>query len=222
MSAKKIANSRLLNSDLLFFKILARIIMFVSGSRLGKTKTIIHGLFWHTTIRSCSKTNIVRIGNGSIIKKTKFYIRGSNCQIIIGENVVLDRVSITLLDNNSFIIIGKNTEIGHGTSLCSGEGKTIEIGDECLFSYNNELRNTDSHSIYDGEKTRVNPGRNIKIGNNVWVGQNCLFLKGAEIPDGCVVGARALVNKSFSEKNSLLVGMPAKMVKKNIFWDKNR
>lgn len=39
-----------------------------------------------------------------------------------------------------------------------------------------------------------------------------MFLDGAELGDGCVVGANAVVAKKFSD-NVVLAGIPAKIVK---------
>ena len=55
--------------------------------------------------------------------------------------------------------------------------------------------------------------KGIKIGNDCWIGAGAVFLDGAELGDGCVVGANSVVNKKFDD-NSIIVGMPAKMIKK--------
>jgi len=50
----------------------------------------------------------------------------------------------------------------------------------------------------------------IIIGNDVWIGANAIILPEVTIADGCVVGAGAVVTKSFTEKNCVIVGNPAK------------
>jgi len=50
----------------------------------------------------------------------------------------------------------------------------------------------------------------IIIGNDVWIGANAIILPEVTIADGCVVGAGAVVTKSFTEKNLIIVGNPAK------------
>ena len=49
----------------------------------------------------------------------------------------------------------------------------------------------------------------INIGNRVWLGLGSSILKGTTIAEGCVVGAFAVVAKSFKTPNSLIVGSPA-------------
>lgn len=58
----------------------------------------------------------------------------------------------------------------------------------------------------------------IKIGNHVWIGINATILKGVTIGDGAIIAAGAVVNKDV-EENSLVGGVPAKILKKNIFWE---
>lgn len=45
-----------------------------------------------------------------------------------------------------------------------------------------------------------------------------MFLKDSGVGNDCVIGARALLNKKFIESNVVLVGIPAKIVKRKINW----
>ncbi|MBR6364338.1 MAG: acyltransferase [Alphaproteobacteria bacterium] len=95
----------------------------------------------------------------------------------------------------------------------------IEIGDDCLFSWGISIRTGDHHTILQqGSHTILNKNKNIKIGDRVWVGSDVLILKGAEIPNDTVIGARSIVTKKFQETNTILAGTPAKVVKHNIEW----
>src|SRR5690606_5050230 len=51
----------------------------------------------------------------------------------------------------------------------------------------------------------------VKIGNNVWFGENCTVLKGFTIGDNCVVGYGSVVTKDIPP-NSVAVGIPARVV----------
>lgn len=50
------------------------------------------------------------------------------------------------------------------------------------------------------------------IGNDCWLAANVTVLKGSEICDGAVVGAKSLV-KGKVESNSVVVGVPCKIIK---------
>ena len=99
------------------------------------------------------------------------------------------------------------------------EASVVEIGAGCLFSQSVQFRPSDAHKIFDlTTNTRINAPVPIRIGASVWVGQEVLFLKGANVPAGCIVGARSLVNKSFDEENCILAGVPAKIVRRQVRW----
>ncbi len=46
----------------------------------------------------------------------------------------------------------------------------------------------------------------IIIGNNVWIGANCVILKNVTIGNNCVIGANSTITKNI-EKNKVVVGL---------------
>lgn len=52
------------------------------------------------------------------------------------------------------------------------------------------------------------------IGNNVDIGYGAVIIGDIEIADDIIIGANALVNKSFLEKGVVIAGVPAKIIKK--------
>ena len=58
----------------------------------------------------------------------------------------------------------------------------------------------------------------IVIGSHVWIGSRVSVLKGSVIPDGCVVASSSVVKSIFTEKNALIAGNPAKIVRQNVSW----
>lgn len=63
-----------------------------------------------------------------------------------------------------------------------------------------------------------------KIGNNVYIGPGAVIYGDIEIADGCYIGANAVVNRSFLEPNSVIAGVPAKVIKYDSenWWKKNK
>lgn len=93
------------------------------------------------------------------------------------------------------------------------------VGDNCLFSYDVTLRSTDAHSIFDKDMNLINRASNFYIGNHVWIGHHVEILKNACILDGTIIGACSLVVKKQKETNVILVGVPAKVLKRDVTWD---
>lgn len=113
------------------------------------------------------------------------------------------------------VLIGKDFSANSGLEISGFDepGLTVRIGDDCMFSWNVCLRPCDSHTVFDLESGKaLNKGRDIVIGNHVWAALNTTFLKGARVPDNCVVGYGSVVTKTFDKPFSLIVGSPARRV----------
>ena len=105
---------------------------------------------------------------------------------------------------------------------CQENNKTIEIGNDCMLSNNIIIRTSDSHPVYDiTSGVRINPAKEVKIGEHVWIAPNTKIMKGAEIGNGCIIGSDTTVSKS-TPANTLVVGRPARVVKENVRWTRER
>lgn len=122
--------------------------------------------------------------------------------------------------SDTSIIMGRNNRIIDAFLTTADNGTSMTIGNSCLFSANVIVRTSDSHSIIDSTtKQRINYGRNVSIGNMVWVGYGVTILKGSVIGDNTAIGTESLVSGSQIPPNSIAVGIPAKIVKSNVEWD---
>ncbi len=111
--------------------------------------------------------------------------------------------------------LGDQTYLHPFCKIIASQG--IEIGSGCAISWEVSLIDDDFHSIdYPGKKQGSPTG--IRIGNNVWIGAGATLLAGTRIADGCVVAANSTVRGEFLEKNCLIAGHPAEVIRKDITW----
>lgn len=89
--------------------------------------------------------------------------------------------------------LGK-VKIGRGTYIGPNVG---------LVSTNHKLDNLDEHEEPE----------NITIGENCWLGMNCVILPGVTLGEKTIVGAGAVVTKSFPRGHCIIGGNPAKIIK---------
>ena len=68
-----------------------------------------------------------------------------------------------------------------------------------------------SHSI-DLEQNRQS-STPVRVGDYCFIGTNCVLLGGSALPDFCVLGAKSLLNKSFTDTYQLYGGVPARPIK---------
>ena len=78
----------------------------------------------------------------------------------------------------------------------------------------------DVHNIYDRKtKELLNlPGGSINIGEHCWIGQNAYIGKNVRLPNNCIIGAFAVVTKSFNEEYCAIAGNPAKIIRRDVEW----
>jgi len=82
------------------------------------------------------------------------------------------------------------------------------------------IRTGDGHTIVDkGSRDPLNEPQDVVIDRHVWIGARCMLLKGTKIRADSVVGAMSLVNRKFEEKNLLIAGVPARVIREGIDWD---
>lgn len=120
-----------------------------------------------------------------------------------------------IIMGNKIVIAGKGTNTVHSFSVSGGcyiqAINGIILGDGIRFAPGVKIISA-NHDLSDINKSVKAPP--VKIGNHVWIGANVVILPGVEIADNCVVGAGSVVTKSVNEKNSVLVGNPARVIRK--------
>jgi acetyltransferase-like isoleucine patch superfamily enzyme len=170
------------------------------------------------------KNNEVVIGKNTRLKNVKIEVTGNNNTITIGENVAFYEAGTFLISgDNCHITIGNKVTVG-SASFHAGEGNTnISVGEDCMLSRDIKFATSDFHSIIDiTTNTRINKAADVFVGNHVWIGNSVIMYKGSHVSDNSVVGIKAFVNKKFMEPNSLLAGQPAKIVKTDITWSREK
>ena len=145
-------------------------------------------------IKSSFLSNLV-----GLYSKTIIVTRSPDAEIIIGNNVGISGATIYARKS---IRIGDNTAIGGNCKILDNDFHPIEYEDR------NRLMNDPN-----GGDSDLVPSKPIVIGRNCFIGCNSIILKGTILGDGCVVGAGAVVSGKF-EENSVIVGNPAKVIKK--------
>lgn len=127
------------------------------------------------------------------------------------------------------LFIGDNCEMGDMTHIVAHE--KVEIGNNVLMASKCFISDTD-HGVYTGEdqdapytspNQRKLVTKPVRICNNVWIGENVVILAGAEIGDGCIVGANSVV-KGIVPANSMIVGtgiIIKKFSEDNQMWMRN-
>lgn len=173
------------------------------------------------------------VGKGADFKNRQFISVGKNvkfepfCEIqglsrngiVMGDNVTIGR-NVMIRPSSYYgvgnigdgLLIGNNSSIGPASYIgCAGKisiGNDVMIGPRVSFFAENHNFDSDNISI----KSQGVTNKGIIVNDNCWIGSGAILLDGVEIGDGSVIAAGAIVTKSFP-KNSVLAGVPAKIIK---------
>ena len=157
----------------------------------------------------------------------KIKIRGDNNKIVISNSSKkIENLSITSIRGGN-IDIYIDEEFGcEGCDINMNDGyEKLHIGKDCLFASGVKIRTSDGHAVIDLETDEVvNLPQDVVIGEHVWIGEDARILKGVNIPSHSIVGAYSVVTKFFDVKDmyTLIAGVPAKVMKRNIDWNRRR
>jgi len=187
--------------------------------------------------------NNLPTGTINIKNKIKVIFKGNSGKLIIHESTDF-RNTVIRIGTNSLVYIKKTIHticdlsvfaVGQNVSVlikdnfsCWGctirmydIGTSLIIGYDCMFSLGIYIWGTDGHTIFDVKnKKSINSKKNIKIGNHVWIGYGVTLLKGTQISDNSVVGAKSLLCSNFEMKNVIIAGHPAKIIRQEINWSR--
>ena len=149
--------------------------------------------------RETSKDNIIRIGNIFINNVCYICPIGHNGYVEIGDFTTMQEVRITV-----------------------NSGGIVKIGESCMISSKVNMMQSDQHPIFDTRTgKRINHVKSIIVDRHVWLGREVKLLPGAHIGMNSVVGAYAVTSSEFSE-NVIIAGCPAKIVRTNVIWSRDR
>lgn len=144
-----------------------------------------------------------------------------NCRIHLTNSTlkIIGTVSLypgcRIIGNNAEIVIKNNTKI-NAPSWIIADNK-IEIGENCLISYNVSIRDNDGHKHSGNENIVKERNKEVIIGNNCWIGQNVIILKGVNIGSGAIISSGSIINKDVQPKT--LVGNYGTVIRENVKWN---
>lgn len=156
----------------------------------------------------------VVIGRKSKIRGKEYISIGSGTHVY--PNTIIETIGSKKNEHplSPSLTIGNNCDIGEYNHISCGN--SIIIGDN-LLSGRYVLITDNKHGNTDGTQLNLHPkcrtivsNREIRIGNNVWIGDKATIL--ASVGDGAIVAANAVVTKEVPAF-ALVAGNPAKVIK---------
>lgn len=165
------------------------------------------------------KTGMIRLGTFevSIYPDTgvQIEIRGN---VVFKGTCMIGNASSISIGEGGTVIVGDNFSATTSFKLVNYD--KIFIGKNVLIGWNCMICDNDFHTVIDIKSNkRLTKKGNIRIGDKVWIANNCSIMKNAIIPSNIIVASHSLVNKEMNvPENSLIAGIPATIKRENLTW----
>jgi acetyltransferase-like isoleucine patch superfamily enzyme len=166
-----------------------------------------------------SQATIVNNGGRLKVGRRWYTERFRPSEFVIHDNGILEINGDCEITTGCSILVDRNAKLSFGSANLNFNSQirvhmSVSFGDDVYIGENVTIRDSDNHSISCSTSPKSAP---IIIGNHVWIGINVTILKGVNISDGAVVAANSLVNRNVPP-NTLVGGLPAKVLRENITW----
>lgn len=182
-------------------------------------------------IRGCNNKIEIK-KNSKFVNRNVIQIGGGNTCLRIEENSRFTESKISLSVGCS-MKVGKKCTFGRNARFYLQRFSKLLIEDDAMFSFDILIQMGDGHSIFDlntekninSDRTFLEDGQylsEIHINRHVWVGREAMIVSGfgeTKIGEGSIIGTRSFVKGKFPN-NCTIVGIPAKVGKKDVAWSR--
>jgi acetyltransferase-like isoleucine patch superfamily enzyme len=172
-------------------------------------------------------------------KYARLIARLARRKLFLGRRLVLDGLAfigpgvVLQVKRGARIELGRWSWLGHGTKIRCHEGtvsigaKTVmgqectisayqhvSIGRECVIADRVMMIDFD-HGMVEVDRPIRLQGiykRDVRVGNNVWIGYGACILRGVTVGDNAVIGTNAVVTRDVPA-NAVVAGVPARILR---------
>jgi maltose O-acetyltransferase len=137
------------------------------------------------------------------VAKTERLLAGLSAH---GKNIIIQHP--VTIEGPEAVTIGNDVSIAAYVHLWGTGGVTV--GDRVMIGTHTSISSL-THDYTQKMMHRTRVMLPVEIGDDVWIGSNCVVMPGVHLGTGCVVGAGSVVTKDVPPL-SIVAGVPARVV----------
>ena len=198
--------------------------VIVSGkAKIGTNVSIGH----YCVIGNCEIGDNVIIRNNVVIEDN----------VVIGDNTLVDSNSVigasglawiwdengnrVLLPQIGGVNVGSNCILATDVTIVKGSlTENTTIGDYTVIAHGTKIGHGCQVGLHVHIANNVSLAGNAVVGDRSFLGSACIIAPSIKLPNNSILGAGAMLNKSFDEPFCTFAGVPAKIIKKENFKEK--
>lgn len=156
-----------------------------------------------------------------------------------GEDTICPSSVKTLLQIDGLMRLSRDVHFGNGLTIRVIKGAVLEIeenvklnnltkiicydnikiGGETRFAWECQIMDTSFHYIKNLQNNSIAQlNLPVEIGRHNWIANRVTIMKGVKLPDYTIVGSCSLVVKPNTEVETILGGVPAKILKNGVSY----
>jgi acetyltransferase-like isoleucine patch superfamily enzyme len=178
-----------------------------------------HGMLNRRYARLLARLAMLKLRLGRRLRLDGLAFVGPGCSLEVGPRAEIE--------------LGRWSWLGHGCKLRAHEGRIsigaktvlgqectisafhhVSIGRECVIADRVMMIDFD-HGMVEVERPIRLQGiykRDVRVGNNVWIGYGACILRGVSVGDNAVIGTSAVVTADVPA-NAVVGGVPARVIR---------
>jgi acetyltransferase-like isoleucine patch superfamily enzyme len=178
-----------------------------------------HRMLNRRYVRLIVRLGLIKLRLGSRLRLDGLAFVGPGCSLEVGPRATLElgRWSwgghgCKLRSHEGTISIGAKTVLGQECTISSYQH--VSIGRECVIADRVMMIDFD-HGMVEVDRPIRLQGiykRDVRVGNNVWIGYGACILRGVTVGDNAVIGTNAVVTRDVPA-NAVVGGVPARVLR---------
>jgi len=186
-----------------------------------------------TLLRFMRRKGMLNLRYGRLIARLGVYKLRFGRRLLVDGLAFIGPGAVLQIGKKGRIEIGRWSWLGHGCKLRSHEGvisigaksvlgqectisayQHVSIGRECVIADRVMLIDFD-HGMVEVDRPIRLQGiykRDVRVGNNVWIGYGACVLRGVTVGDNAVIGTNAVVTRDVPD-NAVVAGVPARVIR---------
>src|SRR3954454_25284550 len=186
-----------------------------------------------TLLRFMRRKGMLNLRYGRLIARLGVYKLRFGRRLLVDGLAFIGPGAVLQIGKKGRIEIGRWSWLGHGCKLRSPEGvisigaksvlgqectisafQHVSIGRECVIADRVMLIDFDHGMVEVARPIRLQGiyKRDVRVGNNVWIGYGACVLRGVTVGDNAVIGTNAVVTRDVPE-NAVVAGVPARVIR---------
>lgn len=142
-----------------------------TGNEFVCPKDVHNELLKYGNVRIDGNNNKINIGGPNYLKFTDIKIFGNNNTLILPPGCY-GKLNLEIRTSDAVVTVGHKTGFMGTDIILEEKGSRVIIGDDCMFAKETRLYCSDFHAVIDLKTGRpCNQGKEIVIGNHVWLGE---------------------------------------------------